>query len=478
MKIKIILVLLFFCASVSAQNIKFYKSYSDNGYDYGNGICQLPDSSYVFTGGSSSFGDGASNAYLAKIDSLGNHKWAKSYGGPETDWGKRVKLIPNVGFYIAGVTNSFGAGGYDFMLIKTDLQGNEIWKKTFGGSNWENLHDATLTADNGMILVGESQSFGTGTNMYVVRTDVNGDLVWQKNYGGSGQDIAFAVEQWSMDTLMVAGQMFVADSNKIKPFLLAINMAGDSLWSKPYGTTAGIIYDIDKNGTELNLVGTTISSATLSFPLIVSISRNLQLIRSYIEGGNNQNAYRGITHYGPLNKNFLQFHTNTSGVNPYPIDRDLLISAINEYTYYENSVSYSDIGDDMPGQIIPTSDGGGMSISSKTKGIGGSNVILIKIGKNANFPSNVNQPNTSLVFLTNQEIIDLITVYPNPFTDELTIAQPFAGNYKIFDNAGKIVLEGDLNYTKKVLATELISGIYFLQIITPNKINTIKILKK
>jgi hypothetical protein len=475
---KITIIFLFICTAFQAQNIKFYKSYSDNGYDYGHGICQLPDSSYVFTGGSSSFDAGPSNAYLVKVDSLGTHKWAKSYGGLETDWGKRVKFIPGIGFYIAGVTNSSGAGGYDFLLIKTDLNGNEIWKKTYGGTNWENLHDATLTADNGMILVGETQSFGEGKNMYAVRTDVNGNLVWEKNYGDFGEDIAYAVENWSADTLLIAGQMFLTDSNKIKPFILAINMNGDSIWSKSYSETSGIFYDIDKNGTELNAVGTNIYSSTFSLPLMVTIARNLSTVRCYVENQNHQNAYLGITHYGSQNKSFTQYYSNTTGINPYPIDRDFLITAINENTYFENSVSYSDVGDDKPGQIIPTSDGGGMSVSSKTKGTGGSNVILVKIGKNANFPSNVNTPNTSLVFLKDQDILDFINAYPNPFQEEITIDSKFEGTYKIIDQSGKIVLEGDLNSSKKIETQELSSGMYFLQLSSLINVTTIKIFKK
>ena len=176
------LTLLFFlsiCNFTFAQFITFNNIYTNNGYDYGKGICQLPDSSYALTGGSSSFNEGPSDAFLALIDSNGIYKWSKSYGGTETDWGMRVNHVPNYGYYISGVTNSFGAGGYDFMLVKTDENGTQEWMKTFGGLQWENLHDAIMLADTGMLLVGETKSQGHGAeDLFIVRTDKNGNTLW------------------------------------------------------------------------------------------------------------------------------------------------------------------------------------------------------------------------------------------------------------------------------------------------------------
>ncbi|NBU90695.1 MAG: hypothetical protein EBS12_04520, partial [Flavobacteriia bacterium] len=128
------------CALKKQNN--FFKMYSGSGYDRGEGIVQLEDSSYAITGSSSSWGE-SSQAFLLKIDTAGNYLWSQSYGGAESEAGKRVLYNADLGFYIAGFSNSFGSGDFDAYLVKTDLNGNKLWEKTYGKpSNWERINDA------------------------------------------------------------------------------------------------------------------------------------------------------------------------------------------------------------------------------------------------------------------------------------------------------------------------------------------------
>ena len=138
------IIFLLLLANSSYGQINFFKLYSDAGDDYGEGIVQLNDSSYAVTGSSSSFFGSGSEAFLMKIDSAGNYLWSNHYGGPETDVGRRVLYKENVGFYIAGHTNSYGNGGYDFYLVKTDESGNLEWEKSYGKFGLCRLHVVLL----------------------------------------------------------------------------------------------------------------------------------------------------------------------------------------------------------------------------------------------------------------------------------------------------------------------------------------------
>ena len=89
----------------------FYKVYSGTGYDRGEGVAQLPDSGYVVTGTSSSFDEAPSQAFLLRIDKLGNYVWSQAYGGPEFEEGKRVLPVPGHGYYVVGTSSSGASAG-------------------------------------------------------------------------------------------------------------------------------------------------------------------------------------------------------------------------------------------------------------------------------------------------------------------------------------------------------------------------------
>ena len=104
---------LFFTSQVHAQG-KFYNTYSNNGHDFGEGIVQLADSSYLITGASSSFGEAPAKAFILHVDKFGNRLWSKAYGGAESNRGRRIFHVENDGIYVAGYTNSSGNGTFDF----------------------------------------------------------------------------------------------------------------------------------------------------------------------------------------------------------------------------------------------------------------------------------------------------------------------------------------------------------------------------
>jgi hypothetical protein len=164
---------------MSIGQISFYKHYADNGFDFAQGVVQLEDSSYVITGSSGSYAS-HSEAFLMHVDSTGNWLWSNHYGGPETDWGQRVLYKKNFGYFIAGYSNSFGIGDYDFYLVKVDENGQEEWSNTYGSDGWDKVMDAVMLRDTGVVMIGERQNGSYGLDMYIVRTDKNGDTLWTR----------------------------------------------------------------------------------------------------------------------------------------------------------------------------------------------------------------------------------------------------------------------------------------------------------
>jgi predicted secreted protein len=132
-------------------------------------VRQTYDGGYVMAGRTRSFGAGGSDIWLVKADSAGTQEWAQTYGGSGYDTGKSVQQTADSGYIIVGTTASFG-GGREIWLIKTDANGNQEWNRTFGGNENEEGNSVQQTADSGYILLGSTESFGAGqSDMWLIR---------------------------------------------------------------------------------------------------------------------------------------------------------------------------------------------------------------------------------------------------------------------------------------------------------------------
>src|SRR5206468_2609251 len=115
-------------------------------------------------GSTSSFGNGSSDVLLIKTDSLGKAQFMKTYGGDNIDKAYSVQQLPDSGFYIAGYTNSYGTGGYDGYLIRTDKNGDTLWTRTYGGTDWDFFAYSRLTAKGSIVMAGNTYSYGNGSS--------------------------------------------------------------------------------------------------------------------------------------------------------------------------------------------------------------------------------------------------------------------------------------------------------------------------
>ncbi|MDD5528644.1 MAG: T9SS type A sorting domain-containing protein [bacterium] len=189
----------------SSGDTVWTRTYGGNGCDWSNSVIQTQDGGFIIAGGTSSSGAGSADVYLVKINSSGDIMWARTYGGTDSDEGYSVQSVPG-GFIIAGGTHSFGAGGDDFYLIRTNSSGDTLWTKTYGGTKDDYAYSLQKTSDNGFIIVGYTFSFGAGyKDVYLVRTDSLGDTLWTKTLGGINYDYGGSVQQTQDGGFIVSG---------------------------------------------------------------------------------------------------------------------------------------------------------------------------------------------------------------------------------------------------------------------------------
>jgi len=173
---------------VSSSACSFWAaSYGGSYPDYVSSIQQTSDGGYIVAGHTLSFGVGDRDFWVLKLDEEGNVEWQKAYGGSDYDWATSIQQTDDGGYIVAGYTFSFGAGGYDFWVLKLNENGNVEWQKTYGGSDDEEAYSINQTDDGGYIVAGGSTySFEPGGyDVWVLKLDEEGNVEWQKTYGGN-----------------------------------------------------------------------------------------------------------------------------------------------------------------------------------------------------------------------------------------------------------------------------------------------------
>ncbi|MFZ8826687.1 MAG: T9SS type A sorting domain-containing protein [Candidatus Caldipriscus sp.] len=217
--------------------VRFAKTYGGTLWDEAYSVQQTSDGGYIVAGATLSFGAGGGDIFLIKTNASGNLQWAKTYGGTGIDIAYSVQQTSDGGYIVAGTTTSFGAGYSDFFLLKTDANGNVQWAKTYGGTSYDWAYSVQQTSDGGYIVAGATLSFDTSDNILLIKTDANGNIIWAKTYGVNltvVYDEAYSVQQTSDGGYIVAGITGVGGDNF---FLIKTDENGNVQWAKTYGGT-------------------------------------------------------------------------------------------------------------------------------------------------------------------------------------------------------------------------------------------------
>ncbi len=238
-------------------NILWKKTYGGEYYgEVGYDVLQSRDGGFFIVGSTSSYGvcpwcakelgqQAPEDVYLIKTDANGNEIWKKVFGGMNNDVAFSGQETSDGGFIVAGVSGSFSGNGVeDVYLLKIDKDGNKIWEKTFGKKGrTEKGSSVRQTSDGGYIIVGQTVLGGaqwvTESDVYLIKTDANGNEVWEKEFGGDFTDIGYFVEQASDGGYIISG--FTGSFEDLSAtYLIKTDANGNKVWEKTFEGTSGL----------------------------------------------------------------------------------------------------------------------------------------------------------------------------------------------------------------------------------------------
>jgi len=447
---KILLFLIITSFLHSYSQVIFEKHYDKSGVDIGYCMQVTDDNKYVITGQSNG------RVFLMITDSIGNEEVYQEYDGENGNTAYSIEKTFDNGFIITGWTKNTD-GKTNVYLLKTDALGNMIWSKSIGNdSDDESAWSVKETNDHGYITAGVYNNY----DVYVVRADLNGDTIWTKRYGGNDQDAGYAITLTNDDGFIVTGVSNSFDSFHAI-YVFKANFNGDILWSNTYQCSNNFINSgseiLQTNDNGFIITGRTSESFTSqSKPFLLKIDSvgNQTWLKTY--------SYEDATSYSVIETNDNGFILcGGSRINDqndaFILKTDSNGDSLWTMTFGGTSNDYFSSAQEISGNNL--------LFAGYTSSFGAEDhdIYLVKLGINSN--------NTSL---KEAYIKDNFLCYPNPTNGRIYIKETNVEDVFVFDVYGRLIFSGN----QEIDLSNYSDGIYFVKIRTGKQIIIEKIIKQ
>ncbi|MCH7761954.1 T9SS type A sorting domain-containing protein [candidate division TA06 bacterium] len=233
----LLLTLYCFLPTSSIAQTTFERTYGGTGWDGGTSVQQTTDGGYIISGYTKSFGAGGVDFYLIKTNPSGDTVWTRTYGDGTDDKSHSVRQTSDGGYIIAGCTKCETSTSTDIYLIKTDPLGNTLWTRAYDRNDQDRSYSVQQTSDGGYIITGCTDCSTSDEDIYLVKTDSLGDTLWTRTFGGTNVDVGMSVKQTADGGYVIAGFTVSFGSGSGDVYLIKTDSLGDTLWTRTYGGT-------------------------------------------------------------------------------------------------------------------------------------------------------------------------------------------------------------------------------------------------
>ena len=247
-----------------AQSLTIEKTWggTDGLGDLGWGVAVDSSGNIYVLGETGSFGAGQADVFLLKYGPNGTLLWQKTWGGTKDDWGWGVAVDSSGNVYVSGETQSLGTGSSDVFLLKYDSNGTLLWQKTWGGTQYDFSLGIAVDSSGNVYVIGGTTSFGAGlSDVLLLKYDPNGTLLWKKTWGGEKYDKVFGVAVDPSGSIYMTGGTESFGAGLRDVLLLKYGPDGTLIWQKTWGGEnfdIGFDVAVDSSGS-IYVTGQTLS---------------------------------------------------------------------------------------------------------------------------------------------------------------------------------------------------------------------------
>lgn len=461
----------------NAQTV-FRKSFGGAKDDSGRSMDICPDGGYIMAGYSKSFNTTeVDDIYVVKANAAGEEVWSKTFAGAKTDMAHFVTCVPGGGFVITGTTNSYSADGKpDAFLMKIDDSGNMLWQKFYGGGGDDLGKEVRPTSDGGFIIVGYTSSFSSYYDAMLVKTDANGNQQWIKNYGSNNYyDNGYSVRQTPDGGYIFVGkQMYSAQLWDADTWLVKTDANGNMEWNKTYGgqdEEEGQYISLTPDGGYIFASDSQSNTAGNYDALVIKTDASGNQVWRKLFGGSGKDIAKSIE---PTNDGgyIMGGITRTNLPNP-----NYWILKMTDNGDFQWDTNYGGSNHEHLYIVKQTADNGYIvfGYESSLAGPNGQDYWLIK----------TDAQGTLLFDNKTATLKNTVTVFPNPnngsFTISLSEREQLKKNisFRILDASGRMVVEKPISFvdnsTEQVAIDFLSPGMYFVELISGNERSVKKI---
>ena len=276
-------------------NLIWSKTWGGSDADYGYSIDG--EGTNLFTiGYTNSFGAGSTDVFLVRWNSTGSQLWNRTWGGSGGESGYSLWLNES-SLYATGYTSSFGAGSHDLFLIKLDIDGNQIWNRTWGGTDEEEGNSVWGEGDY-LYSTGYTGPYLGTKDLCLIKWAANGTQMWNRTWGGSDTEKAYSL--WGEgDYIYTTGYTKSFGLGNQEIFLIKWDSNGTQIWNRTWGDIySDLGYSIWGDGDYVYITGYSGQESGLLHLCIIKYDTNGNLIRDSLWAGAKDNVGYSIWGYG------------------------------------------------------------------------------------------------------------------------------------------------------------------------------------